>query len=399
MDIAILGGGVAGVSSAIALKQKGFNVSIYERRQAPTNIGAGIVVWPNAAYVLDQLGVLNDIKAASGLPTNMRRVSNTGEFLGSIDIELINQQMGYPSLSILRRDLQNILISTLKSLGVEINYSHAVTDIKSRTPDQAEVYFQNGRKITADVFVGADGRMASIARQHVHGDNSPVYQGFINWIGVYDSEEETFPEITVTDYWGVGARFGIVPISKHKAYWAGGIACPDVGPKNPAEYKAELSSIFSSWPQPVQKMIEQTPLEWINKIYVHDHNPIPTWHNHNLIAIGDAAHAPLPTSGQGACQALEDAWHLANCLTNYITEKNGNLEKMFILFTSIRFEKTTNIILAARNFAASLFNRDERFCQARNQNSRNTDYVKVATAMSEGWGQRLPVQNGLHRHQ
>jgi len=391
MDIAILGGGVAGVSSAIALKQKGFNVSVYERHQAPTNIGAGIVVWPNAALVLDRLGVLDDIKTASGLPTNMRRISNTGEFLGAIDIQLINHQMGYPSLSILRRDLQDSLISKLKSLGIDIKYSHAVAEIKSCTADQAEVHFQNGLKITADVLVGADGRMASFARRHVHGDNSPVYQGFINWIGVYESEDETFPEIAVTDYWGVGARFGIVPVSKHKAYWAGGIACSEIGPKNPAQYKAELSSIFSSWPQPVQMMVDQTPLERINKIYVHDHDPITTWHKQNLIVIGDAAHAPLPTSGQGACQALEDAWHLANCLTNCFIKNAGDLEQVFTDFTNIRYEKTANIVLAARNFAASLFNRDERFCQARNHNSRKTDYVKVATAMSRGWGQHLPI--------
>ncbi|MBI3187722.1 MAG: FAD-dependent monooxygenase [Gammaproteobacteria bacterium] len=68
MKIAILGGGVAGVSSAIALKQKGFDVSIYERHESASNIGAGIVVWPNAAYVLEQLGVLNEIEAVSGHP-------------------------------------------------------------------------------------------------------------------------------------------------------------------------------------------------------------------------------------------------------------------------------------------------------------------------------------------
>ena len=72
MKIAILGGGVAGVSSAIALKQKGFDVSVYERHASASNIGAGIVVWPNAAYILEQLGVLNEIAAVSSSPVRCR---------------------------------------------------------------------------------------------------------------------------------------------------------------------------------------------------------------------------------------------------------------------------------------------------------------------------------------
>ena len=113
MKIAILGGGVAGVSSAIALKHKGFDVSIYERHKSALTIGAGIVVWPNAAYVLEQLGVLEEVESLSGYPKKMQRVSNTNLELGSIDIDAINQHMGYQSLSILRSDFQSTLISKL----------------------------------------------------------------------------------------------------------------------------------------------------------------------------------------------------------------------------------------------------------------------------------------------
>ena len=387
MKIVILGGGVAGVSSAIALKQKGFDVSVYERHASPSHIGAGIVVWPNASYVLAQLGVLSEIEAASGCPARMRRLSNTNEDLGAVDIGMINRQMGYPSFSILRSDFQDILLSKLNSLGVAIQYAHTVTNIETNPNNQAEVHFQDGSKVYGDVVIGADGRMASYARQYVHGDNAPVYQQFINWIGVFESVEETFQEIAVADYWGIGARFGIVPVTKHTAYWAGGVACADIGARNPAEYKSELTSIFSGWPQPVQAMIHRTPLERINKIFVHDHDPIQSWHKHNLIVLGDAAHASLPTSGQGACQALEDAWHFANCLE----DNSYDLRRAFVKFTELRFEKTSNMIMAARGFAASLFNQDENFCRARNENSRNTDFAKMATAISRGWGQNLPL--------
>ena len=387
VKIAILGGGAAGISSAIALKQKGFDVSIYERNETATNIGAGIVVWPNAAYVLEQLGMLNMVKAVSGYPSKMHRLTSANESLGTLDIELINKHMGFPSLSILRSGFHEILISKLESLGVSILYGHKAINIETNNNNQVEVHFETGLKITADVLVGADGRMASVARRYVYGGNKPVYQNFINWIGVFESAHDFFEEIAVLDYWGVGERFGIVPINKRKAYWAGGIACSAIGLKNPKEYKHELAAVFSHWPQPVQRMIQHTPIERINKIYVHDHNPISTWHKHNLIVIGDAAHAALPTSGQGVCQALEDAWHLANCLE----ENPGDLPRALVKFTEIRFEKTAGIIRAARGFAAMLFNCDEKFCSARNTNSRSTDYAKVAAAMANGWGQHLPL--------
>lgn len=387
MKVAILGGGVAGVSSAIALKQKGFDVSIYERRQSASNIGAGIVLWPNATYVLQQLGVLSEIEAVSGHPARMRRVSSANEGLGAIDIEMINSHMGHSSLSILRSNFQNILISKLKSLGVSVHYGHSVTEIETKSPGQAEVHFQNGLELTADVLIGADGRMASHSRRYVHGDNTPVYQDFINWVGVYESKEEIFEDSAVSDYWGVGERFGIVPVTKHRAYWAGGIVSVDIGPRIQADYKSELSSIFSDWPEPVQMMINHTPAERINKIYVHDHDPIQTWHKNNLIVIGDAAHASLPTSGQGACQALEDAWHLAN----FLNDNPHDLQNAFVKFTNKRFKKTSGMVMAARSFASSLFNRDEKFCKERNENSKNTDFLKVATSIAKGWSQHLPL--------
>ncbi len=387
MKIAILGAGVAGVSTAISLKQKGFDVCLYERHGCASNIGAGIVAWPNATFVLDQLGVLSEIRAVSGRPAKMQRLSNRGEALGAIDIVQINQRMGYPSLSILRRDLQRILINKLESLGVHIQYSHAVVDIKTTDSDQAEVHFQNGLKVSADIIVGADGRMASAARQYVCEDNEPVYQGFINWVGVFETEADIFRDLSISDYWGTGERFGIVPIESGRAYWAGGIACREVGQKNPSEYKIELNTVFSDWPAPVRQMINETPNNQINKIFVHDHNPTQTWHKNNLIVIGDAAHAPLPTSGQGACQALEDTWHLANCLH----QSPHHPHKAFVDFTTIRFAKTTSITMAARGFASTLFNPDEEFCRSRNENSKVTDFKNAARGMATLWGQHLPL--------
>ncbi|MFS2022231.1 FAD-dependent monooxygenase [Massilia sp. GER05] len=380
MHIAILGGGVAGVASAIALKLKGHDVTVHERRAGDANIGAGIVVWPNAAFVLDQLGLLDDMAAVAGRPRAMRRLSRAGADLGALDIGLIDARMGYPSLSILRSDFQRILSARLQALGVAVRYGRNV----ARIEPGAVVHFDDGTTLTADLIVGADGRMASCARRYVTGGNAPIYQGFINWIGVCEGE---FDVDTISDYWGTGERFGIVPVARDKAYWAGGAAQAMIGTRDPDAYRDELQRLFSDWPEPVRRIVATTPAARINKIYVHDHDPVPTWHRDNLVMIGDAAHAALPTSGQGACQALEDAWHLANCIDAH----PGDVGQALQAFTALRFQKTAGITLAGRGLAASLFNRDEAFCRERDRASRHANHADLARAMADGWSRHLPL--------
>lgn len=390
MKIAILGAGVGGLSAAIALKKKGFDIEIYEKHSNINELGAGIVCWPNASFVLDKLGILDGVKKVSGEPTEMRRLTDKGETIGSLNLLKLNETMGYPSYSILRRDLMNILGEHAKKLGIEIRYNAEVKSMTTRPDNLAQAHLKNGQVIEADVFMGADGRMNSVARQYVLGNNKPVYQGFINWVGVCECSKEIFSEMTVCDYWGVGERFGIVPVSPRKAYWAGAIASVTLAEKNPEIYKAELLSIFKHWPAPIQMMIEETALSKMNKIYVHDHDPIKRWHRNNVLLMGDAAHAPLPTSGQGACQALEDAWHLAQSLENNMTDIN----KAFHAFTSARSDKTAGITLGARKLASSLFNTDAAFCLERNLNSKMMNYDDMVTGMANAWASGL----GMHKH-
>ena len=388
MKIKILGAGVGGLITAIALKEKGFDVDIYERNMQRSDIGAGIVCWPNASFVLKELGMLEDIALLSGMPVKMRRFSSKGIDLGSLNISQLDKKMGNPSLSILRKDLMAVLESRLIECGVEVQYGKTIEKLVSSESGLTSIHFENGVvDNSADIIIGADGRMASVARKFVNGNNKPVYQGFINWIGIYEASAPIFSNIEVSDYWGVGERFGIVPISSTKAYWAGGVAAPKIGEKNPLEYKPDLLALFKDWPTPIETIIRETPLEGINKVYVHDHNPIETWHRDNVLVIGDAAHAPLPTSGQGACQAIEDAWHLAKLLEN----NDGSIESVFQNFTKNRFPKTTSITMGARQFASSLFHTDENESEIRNENSKNTDYGLVVNGMAKGWSSGLPI--------
>ncbi|GJM10588.1 MAG: monooxygenase [Lysobacteraceae bacterium] len=386
MDIAILGGGIGGLSTAIALKQEGFDVTVYERFHRPTEIGAGIVCWPNASFVLEQLGVLSKVSKVSGSLNSMNRFSNTGEPIGSLDINELNRLMRYPSYSIVRKDLISILIQRTTELDINIRFGYEAIELLNDHRNAA-VHFSNGHIIQPDIIIGADGRMKSMARKYVNGSNKPIYQGFINWIGVVDGTRGSFSDLAVSDFWGVGERFGIVPVSDKKAYWAGGVACESIGKTEPKHYKSELIAIFNDWPDPIPTIIHDTPQPRINKIYVHDHDPIDLWHRNNVVLLGDAAHSPLPTSGQGACQALEDAWHLTKCLKDNINDTS----KAFTLFTELRKSKTSGITMGGRQLASSIFNQDPDFCKHRNLASKNTNYQDTVVGMAKGWSSGLPI--------
>ncbi|MCY4124215.1 MAG: FAD-dependent monooxygenase, partial [Pseudomonas sp.] len=119
----------------------------------------------------------------------------------------------------------------------------------------------------------------------------------------------------------------------------------------------------------VSRIIRATPIQAVRRIAVHDLEPLHTWSRANVLLIGDAAHAPLPTSGQGACQALEDAWHLARCLAVAGNEPT----EAFEVFTTIRAPKTARLSEQGRGFARALFATDAQTCRLRDERVRACD--------------------------
>jgi 2-polyprenyl-6-methoxyphenol hydroxylase-like FAD-dependent oxidoreductase len=299
--IVVLGAGIGGLTTAIALRQKGFkNISIYERREKATTIGAGLVLWSNATKILHKLELLTEIEKVGGQLEQMQRWTKSEEFIGEININNINTTIGFKSYSISRTDLQNILLVKISELNISIHYNQNALNI-SYQDNISSISFKNDISVNAQIVIGADGRMNSIARQYVNGNNTPIYQNFVNWIGIVESEKSIFTENNVLDFWGCGERFGIVPINENKGYWAGGKSLPLNSSLKNKDNKTELKKLFDSWSPKIKEIIELTEGKNIKYIEVFDHNPIPNWYKNNVCLLGDSAHASLPTSGQGAC--------------------------------------------------------------------------------------------------
>ncbi|WP_430389067.1 FAD-dependent monooxygenase [Dyella sp. 20L07] len=390
MEIGILGGGIAGLSVALALRKQGYNPRVYERRAAPATMGAGVTLWPNASFVLEELGLLQDIEAIGGRPLTMRRQDAAGDALGGLDIGLLDRTMGYPTYTVLRRHLQEVLLDHAARAGIPVEFGHRAAAIELDAHGRAVAHFENGASIRPELLIGADGRMNSVARKFVAGDNTPVYQGFVNWIGVAQRQHALVDDIAIQDFWGAGERFGCVPIRPELVYWAAAQARPLSEAIPTADMRKEVEDLFAGWPEPVANIIRATPANAIRLIAVHDLEPLHTWSRANVLLVGDAAHAPLPTSGQGACQALEDAWHLARCLDG----ARGGLDDVFQAFSRIRAPKTARLAEQGRVFARGLFATDPESCRIRNQRAKASDPVRDVQILAAGWGQGLPMHGG-----
>ena len=386
MQIAVLGAGIAGAACALALTRQGHRVDVYERRAGAGTLGAGLVLWSNATAVLEAWGLLEAIRPLSGRPGAMRRLSATGEPLGALDARTIDAQLGSPSCAILRADLQRVLLDALAQAAVRIHFGHNATHIDDNEAGPATVHFTHGAAITADLVIGADGRMDSAARRFVAPGQRPVYQGFVNQVGISRLTRPLKHPGDILDVWGTNTRFGVVPVADDMVYWAAGMAHPTGEPDGPGDLLPALAQRFAGWPDDVHHTLATADPASVRHIAVYDIDPLSAWHRGKVVLVGDAAHAALPTSGQGACQAIEDAWHLAHCLA----PEGGSIDASLVQFRDRRFDKTNRITMAARQFAQALFNNaDPGQCARRNAESAAADHHAAAIGMGRFWAAGL----------
>ena len=379
MRIAIIGGGIAGSAVGLALRRRGHDVRIFER-DGTRRLGAGVVLWPNATFVLGALGLLDELVAAGGRPRRMDRFDAAGAALGGWDLEALDDAMGAPTVSVLRADLLRVLHQALARSGVAIEEGHRAIAFDAEEHGRCgRVRFAGGMELEAELILGADGRH-SAARAFVRRDAgaSAVYQGFVNWVGISPLPLE---EPIISDHRGDAQRFGIVPVGE-QVYWAGACRRDEPPARDEQISRAELAARFASWPALVREAIARAPADRFRTIGIHDVEPALPWHRGRVLLVGDAAHAAAPTSGQGVGQALEDAWHLGQVLPADGADLAGALEA----FTARRFEKTRAITHAGRGLARALFHPEQSGAMPSAPPGSDADAVRGLAAL---WGSGL----------
>jgi 2-polyprenyl-6-methoxyphenol hydroxylase-like FAD-dependent oxidoreductase len=307
--VLIAGGGIGGLTAAVALRHAGLVVRVFERAPEIREVGAGITIQSNAVLALRHLG-LADAVIAAGHPLAWGSLRTPdGRFITRQDLREIAQDIGAPGVAIHRATLQNLLLDAWGT-GI-LETGREVTGYEAG-PDGVTVRLGDGGTAEGSLLVGADGLRSQVRRQLLN-DGEPLYAGYVAWRGV-TSEGEPAPEDGTSETWGRGRRFGIVPIEQGRVYWFATLNTPPGGRDEPGQSRATLLGHFAGWHPPITALLKATPEEAILRNDILHRMPVGKWGEGRVTLLGDAAHPMTPNLGQGACQAIEDAVVLADCL-------------------------------------------------------------------------------------
>ena len=287
MRIDIIGGGIGGVTLAAALCRFGIDFRLFEQSPELKAVGYGLTLQKNALDALHVIGIGDSVRR-EGVDIREGRIRQpSGRVLATASVDLC---------AIHRATLLAALVSHVPSESIVLGQR-----IESPTD--------------ADFVVAADGLNSIFRRRVVPGEGPVRDSGYTAWRGLVTrtADIDRFVDAgVVSESWGRGTRFGIVPVDGNRIYW---FAVAPVDPLRNAEAaRAYLQQTFAGWHGPIAALIGQTDADLILESRIVDRLPIPTWHEGNLILLGDAAHPMTPNLGQGGCQAIEDAVVLAHLL-------------------------------------------------------------------------------------
>ena len=275
LNISIIGGGIGGLATAIALRKNGFNVQVYERAQVLRPIGAGLSLTPNGLNSLDaiQPGMVELLKQAGSQLNTLTLKRSTGEAIASKPIAVM-QQYGQPMLNIQWSRLQAVLASVLPPNIIHLN--HQCIGLKQHDSG-VEAYFGNGKTVQSDLLIGADG-INSVVRQILIGDGPPIYAGRMSWRAVTQHHHELLSPNASTLFTAPdGKNFLLVDVGGGYTFWsAGALLTDDSVCQSAADAKARVLEIFADWAGPVEAIVEATPADDIVERPICDRTPLHT---------------------------------------------------------------------------------------------------------------------------
>ncbi len=336
MKAIIIGGGIGGLTAALALRRPGCEIEVFERAPELGEVGAGLSLWSNALAALDRLGVME--------PLRSRGVSGqTGAFRtpeGDVLLEMHAGPLGTAPEGIIlllhRAELLGVLLDAAEHDSVRVGARFVGLE-KDATGVTA--HFADGREARGDLLVGADG-LRSAVRAALFGPHPPRYGGYTAWRAVTPFDVD---HLTPGETWGRGRRFGQWGMAGGRAYWYATQAVPEGQGDPPQGRKQGLLDLFRGWHGPIEALIAATDEAAILRNDVYDRPPLRAWSVGRVTLLGDAAHPMTPDMGQGACQAIEDAVVLADCLAG-----SGDVSPALRAYEDRRIPRTRRVVRESR---------------------------------------------------
>lgn len=342
MKAIIIGGGIGGLSAAIALKRCGIDTDVYEAVKEIKPVGAAISIWPNGVKCLNWLGMKAQLAALGGPMEFMAyKEFRQGQTLTRFSLDPLVQSVGERPYPVARAELQAMLLETYGREAVQ--FGRRVTHIEA-LPDGVRAHFADGHVAEGDLLIAADGTH-SVIRPWVLGHQTERrYAGYVNWNGLVEIDESIAPANQWTTFVGEGKRVSLMPVAGNRFYFFFDVPLAQGLAEDRSTVKADLKRYFAGWAAPVQRLIDAIDPQTTNRIEIHDIEPFMQLARGRVALLGDAGHSTTPDIGQGGCAAMEDAVVLAIALqTNSL-----GVEDALARYQEKRAYRVKDLVLKAR---------------------------------------------------
>lgn len=350
----VIGAGIAGPVAAMALRKAGIQPTVYEAHPGGAE-GAGtfLTIASNGIDALRAIGA-DEPALAAGFPTPAIMLrSTTGKNLGGARTGLTLPD-GTTSHTLKRADLYQALYQEAARRGIEVQHGKRLTAAE-QTGDGVRAVFEDGSDAVADVLIGADGIHSTVRKLIDPAAPAPTYNGLINLGGYTRGVDVDAEPGSYTMIFGKRAFFGYVLAPSGEVWWFANVPRRDQPARGeaeaitPAQWQHSLAGLYAADSGPAARLVQATGTADIMKAGpIHSIPHLPVWHNNRMIVIGDAAHAPTPTSGQGASLSIEDAVVLSQCLRDLPGPRHA-----FARFEALRRPRAERIIKQAARINSS----------------------------------------------
>ena len=354
MEIAIIGAGMGGLTTGIALKKFGHRVTIYEQAEQILPVGAAISLWSNGVKCLNYLGLTEQVAKLGGQMNDLAYIDGlNGEVMTQFSLAPLIEEVGQRPYPVSRAELQNMLMDAFGRQDIQLGKRMVSIEDKGQ---HVEIGFQDGSTVSAALLIGADGTH-SMTRQYVLGKQvERRYAGYVNWNGLVEISEDLAPAQQWTTFVGEGKRASLMPVAEHRFYFFFDVPLPAGLENQRLEYKTLLKQYFSGWCSQVQRLIDSIDEQKTNRVEIHDIEPFNQFYKGRVVILGDAAHSTTPDIGQGGCQAMEDAIYLARALQI----NTLGLEDALKRYQNKRNERANELLLRARKRCDVTHMKDEQ---------------------------------------
>ncbi len=307
--IAIIGGGIGGLATGLALRKSGFEPIIYERAPAFGEVGAGISLSPNAVKVLEWLGMKDFLKDKANEPLEQLLFhGETGDILQQIDRRTCRETYGAAYYQMHRADLMAELVARFGPHGCRMRREFCGLDQRE---DGVTLQFADGSGEEADIVIGADG-LRSVVRDILFDTPAPTFSGHVAWRALI-AGDRLGPRSTArtnVNHIGPGKNLVTYPVRGTNLVNMVALTRSDDWAEESWNAKAsreDLAAMFAGWTDYVGEVIAQVPEDELFRWGLFIREPLPRWVKGRAALLGDAAHPMLPYMGQGASSAIEDA--------------------------------------------------------------------------------------------